>query len=147
MRKLIPIILIAMLVCANSLTAQSNYLLTKTTGTYQQITNGINFKWYNQNFLDNTLSWGAPIGFQFNYNGTLFDSVQAYSNGYIRMGYGNTTGVGTQGMLNSLVRGFIAPLMTDLVPENISAIQYVTTGTAPNRVFTVDFKGVKIKNA
>ncbi len=126
---------------------QINYIMEKTTGTYVPLTGGKNFKYIvNPAFLDNNFSLATPIGFSFNYNNVVYDTFQVATNGFIRLGSG-LNDAGTDNSLNRLVRRLIAPLWDDLVPQDTNSIQYLTTGTAPNRVLSVDFRAVKWSTA
>lgn len=122
---------------------QMNYIMEKTTGTYTPITGGKNFKYRsNPAFLDDNYSLATPIGFSFNYNDAVYDTFQVSTNGFIRMGSG-LNDAGKANTLNSLVRRLIAPLWDDIQAVDTNSIQYLTNGTAPNRVLTIDFRTVK----
>lgn len=88
---------------------------------------------------DEGFSNALPIGFTFNYNGTNYTTLGACTNGFVYFG-ANFTG-SPAFYANSLAafatsRPFIAPLWEDIL---ISNIQYATTGSAPNRVFTIQW--------
>jgi hypothetical protein len=81
----------------------------------------------------------APIGFSFNYVGTSYTQVWICTNGFIVMGpTGSTT------FSNSLCTGdvnLLAPFWDDLL-TGAGNIQYTTQGSAPWRVFIVQFTNV-----
>jgi len=84
---------------------------------------------------------GVPIGFDFQFYGTAFNTLTIISNGYITFGTDisadNTPLPSTQ-----LPDGLIAPFWDDLNPElnPASAVYYKTTGAAPERRFIVQWK-------
>ncbi len=96
----------------------------------------------------------VPLPFQFRYDGDLYDSVQISTNGWLEFGTGpdgSLFGLSTPGQLT----GYFTPSLptTDRPSKAIGAwwadlatntgqITYTTTGSAPNRVFVVQWKGV-----
>jgi hypothetical protein len=84
-----------------------------------------------------------PIGFTFNYNGTPFTVFAARSNGLVELG--NTTAAPTGFSFNTLAgtANCIAPFWDDNNTTGGSII-YATTGTAPNRILTVQWTGMHV---
>ncbi len=92
--------------------------------------------------VDDALSSPIPIGFAFSYGELSFSQVQVSSNGWVGLGttHPNST---LNNALASLTRiPVVAPLWDDLSMAS-GNVQYLTTGTAPNRVFTVQFTNAK----
>jgi hypothetical protein len=84
-----------------------------------------------------------PIGFSFPYNGTSFTVFGARSNGLIELGQ---TTVSLTGFSSNSLSGnanCIAALWDDNNTTGGSVI-YSTTGTAPNRVLTVQWTGMHV---
>lgn len=90
-----------------------------------------------------------PIGFTFNFDGTDYTNVYVSSNGFLSFGgtYGNP---GTNG-LNNIGANVLAPFWDQLrVPGgfnacgNLGRVQYLVSGTAPNRVLVVDFENLSL---
>lgn len=82
-----------------------------------------------------------PIGFTFYFNGAPFVQVTPSSNGIISFNpYINATGssFSDNSLENSFARPAIAPLWDDLSGLGGQA-SYKTSGTAPNRIFTIQF--------
>jgi hypothetical protein len=85
-----------------------------------------------------------PIGFNFIYNSTIYTSLSASTNGFISLG-SNISNVNSQnnnlatGLSVATPRPIIAPLWDDLSMSGTNGFSYVTTGTAPNRVFTAQW--------
>ena len=85
----------------------------------------------------------VSIGFTFSFAGTNYTSLKVSANGWISL---NQTG--TMGYDNSALFITNAPNVTiagwwdDLMDDGISVVSYKTEGTAPNRVFTAEWKQV-----
>lgn len=91
-----------------------------------------------------------PIGFNFEYGGNSYSSVTIGVNGAIKFTVGqispNNDLSGTNAWNETDI---VAPLWDDLYynSSDNSEISYVTTGTAPNRTFIVQWKNMSWKNA
>lgn len=92
--------------------------------------------------FDEGYSTPTPIGFTFNYLGVPYDSFQVSTNGFLRLGSGLTNATASNALAGTL-RGIIAPLWDDLSIADSASLTYVVTGTAPNRVLTVEWRNVK----
>lgn len=122
----------------------TNYALLATSSTYSDIVGGteVTTSTSAADFLQDTrTSTNIPIGFTFNFNGTDYTQARAWSDGVLSF---NLTASSTP--TNNLKSGttgrpLLAPLWDDL-DGNISgaAANYITTGIAPNRVFTIEWK-------
>ena len=116
----------------------SSYTFSETSGTYNLIngSNAISSGWD-----DNVTSNNIPIGFSFNYNGTNYTTCSINSNGYIT--FGNTIS-SNNGFFpissNTSYAGSISAVGGDLEDNNGRAIEYTTTGSIGNRVFTVQWR-------
>lgn len=88
--------------------------------------------------VDDVVYQNLPIGFNFNLGGTMHDKMSISTNGNIEL---DSTGTG---MFFSILSGarnnIIAPFGADLIHHNANAsLQYLTTGSAPNRVCIVQW--------
>lgn len=87
---------------------------------------------------DGAISTAFPIGFTFNFDGNNYTQVMASSDGVLLFGTGRT-----QTLTNNLAtttatqRPGIAPLWDDL--QCRQGVTYQLSGTAPNRVLTVEW--------
>lgn len=127
----------------------SSYTFTAATGTYTDITGTIGLVALPATFIaDNVTSTAIPIGFTFYYCGTAYTQVAACTNGWLSFNptttsttSGNSIGNLT-GSAASNVKPALMPLWDDLKGhvDSASAAAYVTTGTAPNRIFTFQWK-------
>ncbi|NNT71775.1 T9SS type A sorting domain-containing protein [Flavobacterium sp. IMCC34852] len=87
---------------------------------------------------DDTASGALPIGFTFNYGGTNYTNFRVNSNGLLSFGAGSSTASNALNSTTSGVRPGIAPLWDDL-QCSASGITYQVSGSAPNRVLTVEW--------
>ena len=108
---------------------------------------------------DDANSAATPIGFTFTFNGTAFTEFVLNTNGLLRLGsagpssaaafppYAQTPEAGPISGTNAADVNLIAPFNLDLGPGTAAGTEYrvVTTGTAPNRVCTIQWKNVADK--
>jgi hypothetical protein len=82
-----------------------------------------------------------PLGFTFNFCGINYTTIRAASNGYMTFSTaGASTLSNSAGNLN-IIKPALMWLWDDLDGGgNIGAASYTTTGVAPNRIFTMEFK-------
>ncbi|WP_460557779.1 fibronectin type III domain-containing protein, partial [Hymenobacter daeguensis] len=90
---------------------------------------------------DDQISGAIPLGFSFTFDGTAYTQVKASSNGWITFNTGSTNSSLTNDLITGAAteRPLVAPFWDDLNGINGTA-SYLTTGTAPNRVFTFEWK-------
>jgi len=91
---------------------------------------------------DDAVSANIPLNFHFNYYGVDNTQIAISNNGLAFPGSGSGSGeYVNEPIATSSVHGFIAPYWDDLVTVNTgSGIYYQTLGTAPNRMFVVEWK-------
>ncbi|MEO8862452.1 MAG: fibronectin type III domain-containing protein, partial [Ginsengibacter sp.] len=83
---------------------------------------------------------GIPIGFDFYYMGTRYTTVSASTNGWLTLGADITNSLYTNDLSGGgAPRPVMAPLWDDLAMQSAGMVSYVTTGTAGNRVFSIQF--------
>jgi hypothetical protein len=112
------------------------YTLVPSSSTFTAISGGTDV---NSIEDDDVISGALPIGFSFNYLGTDYTNIYASSNGFISFNSGATsTSINNLNSSAGTSRPLIAPLWDDLDGFGGSA-QYILTGTAPNRVFTMEW--------
>lgn len=100
---------------------------------------------------DDGFANAVPIGFSFSFNGVAYTTCNVNTNGFISFGNAmanNYDSYGANNLTNGPVnrtniRPIIAPFWADLDAVNASNMRYATTGSAPNRVFTFEWKNAK----
>jgi len=152
--------------------SQVNYHFSATPTTYQPVVNGNivslnSFFSSGVNATDEGFANSIPIGFNFIYNNNqTVSSVNVCTNGFVVLGaafqdgsisaqdgyyinnlyagpssYSSTTGLVKSGHTEQ--RSILAPFWGDLDVQQQSNLVYKTTGIAPNRVFTIEWKNIK----
>jgi hypothetical protein len=142
--------------------AQLNYLpgLTQNgTTTYTAIgTNGTAISVANN---DDANSTAQPIGFTFSYNGQTFTDFIFNTNGFIKLGSTAPTSAAIFGTSQDATGGImlmsagnypangncISVFNHDLQGTGTTEYRVYTSGTAPNRVCTIEWKAVQEKTA
>ena len=129
------------------------------------------FNWIEIENTGNQVSWAnnctahnnnddfsvVSIGFNFKFGSHNFNQVRIMSNGLLQ--FGNDTGLHRQNINTALPNTsnppayqncprqqadlFIAPYWDDLIPTNGGHVYYQTLGTAPDRIFVVEWKNVR----
>lgn len=117
------------------------YTFTSSTGTFDTLVGGTNVTAIED---DDEVSALLPIGFTFLYNGTSYTDVVASSNGFLS--FNASSGSANGNNLDGTGSGqlpLVAPLWDDLdgrATGIVSEANYQTSGTAPNRIFTFEWK-------
>jgi len=170
MRKFYAFLLIVLFLSASAmLRAQvSNYTFSQSNGTYVAITGGTvlgNTTSDDEQFVDPAAPLGSttvftgpgfPIGFNFTYNGIVFDRFAVENNGWISLGQSaltpsvdiNTTSQytplsSTFAHTTAQFRNRIAGFGRDLQAQAGAELRFQTIGTAPNRKCVVQYTGYK----
>jgi subtilisin-like proprotein convertase family protein len=164
MKKIYFFLLLSILGISSIVKAQvSNYGFSQSVGTYTPITGGTTLGTTtsdDQSFVTpltpaggtTTTGIGFPIGFNFTYNGTIFDRVGIQNNGWIALGQSaltpsvNLASTSNYTPLSSAsvttpayLRSRIAGIGRDLQAQAGSTLMIETIGTAPNRVFVAQW--------
>ena len=111
------------------------YTFTTSTSTYAAITGSTLGTSANN---DDTFN-NVPLGFTFNFAQTNLTTISVNANGYIKMGatlnnysYGPIDDPGGDDSL-------ICAMGTDIASNAAGVLSYTTTGTSPNRIFTIQW--------
>ncbi|MFY7729240.1 MAG: T9SS sorting signal type C domain-containing protein, partial [Flavobacterium sp.] len=122
--------------------AVTTYQFTNTTGTYTPVSS--NATAVSTILADTALSATLPIGFTFNYGGNNYTQFKMASDGFITLNTAQTNSLATNNLstANANARPIIAPLWDDHAGSATagSYAGYELTGTAPNRVLTVEWR-------
>ena len=119
--------------------AASTYQFSAVGGSFTEITGGTAITGVS---VDNGISPALPIGFTFNYCGTNYTQLKVCSNGWITFNTGVTSTTSTNDATNiGNIKPALMPLFDNLAGWGTGAAPaYVTTGAAPNRIFTLELK-------
>ncbi|WP_297868830.1 GEVED domain-containing protein, partial [uncultured Flavobacterium sp.] len=121
----------------------SAYIMNGTSGTYSAITGTT----LSSSAIGDDVGVGnLPIGFAFPYNGTTQTVFAASSNGLLLLGNTSATISGFSSNALASTANAIAPLWDDNNTTG-GSITYATTGTAPNRVLTVQWTNMHVAGA
>lgn len=116
---------------------------SKFQGTYSALTAPVDtIKVFD---TDDTCSDVKTIPFNFVYNGVSYTKFRLSTNGFIRFGTDTIRRPDTNYLFNPLLN-IVAPFNTDLIGDSTTVYCMKTTGTAPNRVLTIQFKNVRDYN-
>ena len=136
-----------LLTCLVKAQVGTDYGFQTATGTYTQVSGGSTLSGLAAN---DALSASLNIGFSFTYNGTVYTQFKASSNGWISLGTGASASTPVNNLNSSSPgRPFLAPLWDDLsgaggfLGIGAGTAVYATTGTAPNRVLTMEWRNWK----
>ena len=124
--------------------ALSTYTFSAFSGTYTSLTGATTASISGGTTVDDAYSNSIGIGFSFVYCGTTYTTLSIDWNGWVVLGQtipGSVSWVNdlSNGVGYNLPRPIIAPYWTDLYYSSGSQISYKTSGTAPNRTFTVQW--------
>ncbi len=131
-------------------TTAATYALSTQSATYTAVSGGTVVAAV---AADDVAQTGIAIGFTFTYCGTNYTTLSANSNGFISLANSATAGTSYVNSTATLAtigagRGVLMPLWDDLngsaastTSTSCTGVQarYITTGTAPNRVFTFEW--------
>ncbi|MBK9501868.1 MAG: hypothetical protein KBF99_05510 [Leptospiraceae bacterium] len=84
-----------------------------------------------------------PIGFTFTYFGQTYSTLYVTANGFLTFNSSNQTSANPSNLFGTILKSVIAPWWGDLYLDCDASIQYITTGTAPNRVFTAQWQNIR----
>ncbi|HOI87221.1 MAG TPA: carboxypeptidase-like regulatory domain-containing protein, partial [Lentimicrobium sp.] len=142
MRKLITLFFLLFFAAGVNQAQVANMLFTQTSGTYTEITGGTVLA---SGSFDDTVIPGVAIGFTFNANGVNFTTLNVSPNGYLWFHPTSTSSLGYAPISTTTAATLaVSPMGRDLQSMAAGAeIRVETTGVAPNRVATVQWKNVK----
>lgn len=121
-------------------TTAAAYPFVAYAGTFNPISGGT--QWPGA-IGDDATQQGIPIGFSFPFTTGNYTTVSACSNGWLSLNNSGSTSLGnTTGGLSTIGGPVLMPLWDDLHTNYGGQVSSITTGSAPNRVFTIEWKGV-----
>ena len=135
--KKITFLLLSFIFYSMSYSQISSYTFSQSNATYTPIA-GATLLGAATN--DDTNFNALNIGFTFNFGGVNFTQLSVSSNGYLA--FGSTVATSYLALSDSgaaASNNVVAGFNDDLQGVASSSLSYVTTGTSPNRVFTVQW--------
>lgn len=127
------------ILCGGSVFGQAGgYGFSVSTSTYTPLGSSATAV----DILADTKADTVPIGFDFYFEGVAYDSAAVASDGFLSFVVGATSSLSNDLDNGSAIRRpLVAPLWDDHDGNaNTSAAAYEVTGTAPNRVFTFEWR-------
>lgn len=142
MKRLVTLLLFFVAFGAVSF-AQIKYAFSTDATTFTPVVGGNQFTW-TMGATQGDEGYTAPvlIGFPFTYMGEAQDTIQITTNGILRFG-NNLASASSTNALNGTTRKVVAPFWDDMSAADSSQITYLVTGSAPNRVLTVEWKQMR----
>ncbi len=137
--------------------AQVNYDFSTATGTFTLLTGDVVAPLVaayspTKPLLDESFANNIPIGFSFQYNGINYSTIHLNANGFASLGtpfLSSTTNPSYEinelrsiSGLKATIRPILAPFWDNLLLNTANDISYKTTGNAPNRIFTSQWKNM-----
>jgi len=116
--------------------AMASYSFAQSAGTYSEITGTVSTATGDDGGQNITL----PFGFV--YDGQNYITARISTNGWLEMGQTYTSSGYTNDLASTTYKPLICGLWDDLYDDDNGDIQYTTTGTSPNQVFTVQWTNV-----
>ena len=119
----------------------SDYTFTGSAGTYTEISGGTVLL-TGVPAVSNPSFNAIPLGFSFEYDGTAYTTVSIAENGFLAMGDEVVTS-NLAISATTATNNAIAALNRNLIPRDDGEIMHLLSGTAPNRVFIVQWKNFR----
>jgi hypothetical protein len=135
------------MILACSLHAQviTNYQFDAYSGAFTSLAGAVTMPLSGGNTDDGWFN-AVPLGFTFYYMGTPYTTVSVSTKGWMTFGQNITNAAPTNSLSSGGNRPLIAPLWDDNDIQSAGNFSYLTTGAAPNRIFTAEWSNVKWKN-
>lgn len=119
----------------------NNYCFSATTGTYAYLSGGTAV---NSIEADDVNATSIPIGFTFNYMGSNYTVASVSSNGWLSFTNGNPSAANSRtnsiATTNASLVNTVFPLWDDLNGAGAGIASYKLTGTAPDQIFTMEWR-------
>lgn len=93
--------------------------------------------------INDALSSAINIGFTFTYDGVARTQFKASSNGFITFNTTNTLAQPTNNLKTSTDRTIVAPLWDDDQTGASGNVNYLLTGSSPNRILTIEWLALR----
>lgn len=154
------------LISINSYAQVSSYTFSQFNNVYTELTGGNvlgNASTDEQRFVDAsvplgdtvTIGVGLPIGFNFTYNGTIFDVFAINANGWISLGQSSQTPsvnmkssnyqtpISANSSAPAILQNRVSAFGRNILGRTNSELSYLTLGSSPNRTLVVQWKNYR----
>jgi hypothetical protein len=121
----------------------TTYTFAQTSGTYTTISGGTTLGTTSN---DEDVFGPYNIGFTFTYNGTAYTQFSVATNGFIGLG-GTAVTTSSTPLSTGSSNNVISALGVDLQGQTGSVLQYLVTGTSPNRTLVIQWSTYRKKSA
>ncbi len=132
------IIVVLLLGASISFCSVTDYTFSSSIATYNQLTGGTV---HGTSANDNEVFNAVPIGFDFTFNTVTYTEISLAANGFIAMG--PTVASSNTAISTGTSNNVIVPLNRDIKSRDNGSLTTHLTGTAPNRIFTVQWYNYK----
>lgn len=130
------------------------YTFSYTTTAYAALSGATVLASGTGSSMDDALYPSQNIGFNFEFNGTTYTTLGVSTNGFVWFGSGtpsstNYLPIGSSTGQSGTVDGIVAAFGTDLIGNpgaGAPALSILTSGTSPNRVFTIEWNAMRSFN-
>ena len=142
MRKItlrVIFLLLLSIVISGGWAVVSEYSFTSALGTFTEITGGTVL---GSAINDNEVYNAIPLGFTFTYNDSAYTDVSVACNGFLALGPVVVTSNQPISLATS-TNNVVAAIGRDIRSRDNGELMYLLTGTAPNRVFIVQWKNYR----
>lgn len=131
------ILLFLLFISTKLIYSQINYVFTSVAGAFTYNSGPTTI---HGSGVDDALSSSIPIGFTFQYGCVNYTNIRVSSNGWLTFNTAYTSSDVFNNLATGSNRPVIAPLWDDLATGSGGNVNYRLTGTAPNRVLTVEWR-------
>ncbi len=122
----------------DEMSGAEEYTFSSVSGVYSEITGGtVSSATGDDGFQD------ISLPFVFTFDSLTFDTARLSVNGWLQLGQTYGGSGSANDLANADVRPILAPFWDDLYDDSTSEIRYQLLGTSPDRVFVVQWKGVR----
>lgn len=132
-------LLLLSLIVSGGWAVVSEYSFTSALATFTEISGGTVL---GSAINDNEVFNAIPLGFTFTYNDSAYTDISVATNGFLAMGPVVVTSNQPISFASS-TNNVVAAIGRDIKSRDTGVLMYLLSGTAPNRVFTVQWKNYR----
>lgn len=138
MKTAVLVLCFVLLAIVNLPALITDYTFVSSMGTYTEISGGTI---HGDTANDNQVFNAVPLGFNFNFNGVVYDQLSIAVNGFAVMG---PTAINSNTAISSgASNNVVAVCNRDIMSRSTGQLMSLMSGIAPNRVFAVQWKNYR----